>query len=113
MMKILEWVKEAKVIATIIFTLFSLTTATITGYNVIKSDIKSNTESFEVFQMQMLAPIVRYAEKNPCAPSDAEWTDYKLNYNTLFNLQKIYEDVPSEAYDRQKRLEEDKSECIR
>jgi len=111
--KIFEYLKNTKLLISTITALITLAGGTIGGYREIKSDIATNTKQHEIFQKQMLSPMVRYAEKNPCAPSNSEWEDYELNYNTLFSLKVKYDKFPKESYNMQKRLEEDKPECIR
>lgn len=111
--KFIGYLKNTKLLISTITALVALAGGTITGYDIIKKDIASNTKQFEIFQKQMLSPMVRYAEKNPCSPSDSEWEDYELNYNTLFALKVKYDKFRSESYNMQKRLEEDRAECIR
>ena len=108
-----DFLKNTKLL---IATILGLIIATISGYQGyldIKNDIAGNTKHSELFQKQMLSPMVRYAEKNPCVVSDSEWEDYEINYNTLFNLKVKYDKVPLQSYNMQRRLEEDKSECTK
>lgn len=111
--KFYEWFKNTKLLITTIVALMGLAGTTYKGYTDIKDDIAANTKEFEIFQKQMLSPLVRYAEKNPCTVSDSEWEDYELNYNTLFNLKVKYDNAPINSYNLQKRLEEDKPKCVR
>jgi hypothetical protein len=76
--------------AVTIYTLFvgiigAIITAYITYQNFITA-IEHNQSEIEVTQMMILKPMVREAENNPCPVSDAEWEEYEMNYNTLYDL---------------------------
>ena len=112
MNKTLEYIKDTKLLITTVFALFTFMVGVYNGYNDIKKDIRSNTKLIEISQMQMLQPLVRQAEKNPCAVSDREWEEYELNYSTLFDLKVKYKKISERGFNIMQRLTKDEEQCV-
>lgn len=109
----IEYLKETKVLVTTIVSLVSSVIIAYNGYLNIKKDISTNTKLIEISQMQMLSPIVRQMEKNPCTVTDREWEEYEMNYSNLFDLKVKYKKISPHAFNIMTRLEKDKESCTR
>lgn len=111
--KIFDYLKNTKLLISTVISLIIFIIGVYEGYKEIKSDIATNTKLIEVSQMQMLAPIVRQMEKNPCTVTDLEWEEYETNYSNLFDLRVKYKNLNPKAFNIMKRLEQDKPSCKR
>lgn len=92
--KITNFLTHAATIYTIIIGLITgIIGVYITYQNFIQS-IEENQKQIEITQIMILKPLVRYAEKNPCPISDAEWDEYMLNASALYQLKKKHKMIP-------------------
>lgn len=111
--KLIEFLKNTKLLISTIIALITFIITVYNGYLGIKKDIAENRKLIEISQMQMLQPLVRAAEKNPCVVTDREWEEYEMNYSTLFDLKVKYKKISPRGFNIMKRIEEDKPGCVR
>lgn len=110
--KITNFLTHAVTIYTIIIGLIGgIITVYVTYQNFMQA-IEQNQKQIEVTQIMILKPLVRYAEKNPCPVSDAEWDEYMLNASTLYELKKKHKMIPGNmAFMPVKRIKTETAEC--